>query len=122
MKPARAGELVAKREVIARGHRLHQREVPGELDEDGLHAADAAHGRGERLLGHVRAREQLAHADHLAQHELEPELVDLVHRDEHDLVVGQLGLALGAARLERKQRLDADVAPVGQRLLAHGRP
>jgi hypothetical protein len=46
----------------------------------------------QRLLGHVLRRKQVAHRDQLAQRELEPQLIDLVDRDEHDLVIREVRL------------------------------
>ena len=70
------------------------------------------HGAGERVLGDVGLREQVARGRQLAEHQLEPQLVDLVDHDEAHLVVGQVALARVEAALQLQQLLDLDVVPV----------
>ena len=54
-----------------------------------------------------------------ADHQLEPDLVDLMDGDEADLVVTQSGLVIGDPTLQREQLFDSDVVPVGRAIATH---
>ena len=60
--------------------------------------------------------QEIARRRELSDHELEPELVDLVDDDEEDLVVREAALVVVRPTLQSQQVLDVDVVPVVQRI------
>ena len=67
----------------------------------------------------VRLREKVSHVHELAQNELEPELVDLMHDDEKHFVVRERALVVFNAGLKRKNVFDVDVIPIRGRFAGH---
>lgn len=114
LEATRRIELVAERQVVLRPHRLHELEVLRREIEADRDAAQALHGTGERVFGHRLLREEVARGGEFAQHELEPEFIDLVDDDEAHLIVTDLVLVRGDAALQAEQLLDADVVPVAR--------
>jgi hypothetical protein len=117
LEAARGDEAIAEAEVVARGERLHHLEVVGRLLEDGDDALERPRRGGELDVGHRVLAEHGAGRGELAQDELEPELVDLVHDDEERLVVADLALVVVEPALEREELLDVDVLPVVHQVL-----
>ena len=113
-------ELVAEREVALGRQGLDHLEVldtSAQDRDDPLAPVDRA---GHLALIDPFRAEQVSNRGQLAQDELEPELVDLVHRDEEDLVVAQGRLVVLKPALQGQQVVDTDVVPVVRAALRSG--
>ena len=119
LKSAGGLQPLAKRQELARRHRLEDVELRDEHLEDRQDSLE----RVLRTMRLARAQ-QPRHVIELVQELLEPELVHLVDHDEEHLVM--LG-ALGARLLKREELVDLEIAGVGHRRvgaggIAHGVP
>ena len=88
--------------------------------EDRRDSPEPFDGARELLLGDTGRHEQITGAPQVAKNELEPELVDLVDRDEQRLLVRYLLVISGQALLEREEFFNPDVVPVRGRSWLHG--
>src|SRR5947209_4530625 len=68
---------------------------------------------GQVAFGHPFRRQAIARQAQLAQHELEPELEDLMHDDEVELVFGNVVIAPLEPALQVEQVQKVQVIPVG---------
>ena len=114
LEPARGHQLVAERQVLPRPEGLDHLEVLGARAEDGGDAAQACGRSRELLLGDPVTDEQVAGRQQLVADELEPQLEDLMDRDEQELLVLEGRLVPLEPALQGQQLLHLDVVPVGR--------
>ena len=113
---------ISKGQKIPSGQGLHEVEVGDALPQDGDHATQGADRAREPVVRYRRQLEQVARTRELPQHQLEPELVDLVGDDEDDLVVLDVRLVALHSALEGEQLLHPNVVPVRDGPRRHGVP
>src|SRR5712691_11377869 len=104
LKPAGGRQLRSKGQEVLRRHRLEDRDLFHQQVLDHLDAGEGVPGSAQ-ILGLHRT----PHALQLVDQHLEPELVDLVHHDEEQLIVG-----LGQPLLQVEQLRDVEVRVVTQ--------
>src|SRR5690606_35230242 len=83
--------------------------------EDQRDPTEGVAGPGEGGLRDPVAAEEVADASEFTEHELEPQLVDLMDGDEPQLRVLEFAVVAAETGLECEQLFDLDVVPVGRR-------